>query len=467
MKEKVASMEKINTVKVALILGAALVVLSALAFTPYDSLEPDESIQHYLYSRYAMQHPELLLDPWQRPVFAVLSLPFTQFGFTAFRFFNIFLALGASYIGYLIAKKLRIHNAALVVVFILFSPLYFAAATSGLTETLFSFLLLLSLYLLMEEKYAPSLLIASFLPYSRQEGFVIIFILSLFLISRRKWRHIPLLLIGSLAMEVIAYLHNLDPLWLMKTFWENNGKYGHGSLLYFVRGLPSGLGVIQTTLLVIGVSAALRDFTLGRFKMDHELQPKLLLLICAVSLIVIYSVLWWCGLFAALNLLRYINTIIPILSIFALLGLNAVLNLVKKNKSLYLLTLSAVIIFIVVPPLKKTFAREHQAGIIYAMNEAASWSVENLSNVGPLVVCDNLLAFHLQSDPFNENKFKKIWGGELHLLPFGSVVVWNVFCDLEWAMPFEFLSQNSTFRLIKSIEAGGADQVHFFRKLDE
>lgn len=436
----------INHHRVAIFLLFLLfIIFAVLVFLSYDPIELDESIHHYLYSRYALQHPRLLLDPWQRPLFAVLSAPFAQFGFEVFRLFNVACALGAAFFGYLIARRLGFKNAPLIIIFILFSPLYFGASISGLTEILFSFSLLVSIYCWINNRLIIALMIGSFLPYIRQEGIVVIGAYCLLLIwNKKSIKFFPWLFFGTTVMSVVASINRISPVWIVQSFWENNYKYGSGSLVFFIKEVPTALGILSLCYFIIGV-----------FTMRTIASPALvfmyLLFFMFTSLLLTYSILWWKGLFATLNLARYLNTILPIASIFTLHGFNATLELFNKHRYLqtlfYVLTILVVIIMPFVKYTIPVVLPETQS-----FNQiTARWYLSSSFIGSKLYACDYFLPFYLNSDPFDEENFQLLSPLMIQSLSQNALVVWDPFCFSEISLTKEKLNNMSNLELVNSI----------------
>jgi Gpi18-like mannosyltransferase len=107
---------------------------------------------------------------------------------------------------YRISAKLYTANAALSVLFFIAMPMVLLVAVSGLTEPLFGFVLVLSVWLFAEKKYLFSMLLLSFLPLVRSEGFVVIPVFILVLLLQKQWKYVPLLTVGGLVYSLAGYI---------------------------------------------------------------------------------------------------------------------------------------------------------------------------------------------------------------------------------------------------------------------
>ena len=76
-----------------------------------------DNIAHFQIARYAFSHPELFLDLWGKPVYTTLCAPFAQLGFLVAKFFNVIVAVVATYLNYRIGKELYPRSSFYVLIF--------------------------------------------------------------------------------------------------------------------------------------------------------------------------------------------------------------------------------------------------------------------------------------------------------------------------------------------------------------
>ena len=179
-----------------------LIVLSFLSEGFYGGAD---NINHYFISRYSFRYPHLFLDTWGRPVFTIMSSPFSQFGFMGLKLFNVLLGCLSAFLAFLTARKIGIRQSWLAILFVIFTPMYFLMTLTGLTEIQFGFILILSVYLFFDEKYLASAIIISFLPLSRSEGIVLLPFLFIALLMKRKYYAVPFLATGFLLFSIVGY----------------------------------------------------------------------------------------------------------------------------------------------------------------------------------------------------------------------------------------------------------------------
>ena len=185
-----------------------------IAFFYEGTGDSGDSISHFLYAQYAFKHPENFFNHWAKPLFVLFSAPFAQFGFIGIKVFNSLNASLTLYFTYKIAKKFQIPNAWLVILILATCSMYFTLIFSGLTEHFSALLLVIAIYLYLNERYITPTIILSFLPFVRSEGLLIIGITVLYLIFKKKYRYILLLPVGHIVYSIAGYGIHRDFLWV-------------------------------------------------------------------------------------------------------------------------------------------------------------------------------------------------------------------------------------------------------------
>ncbi len=418
-----------------------------------------DNIAHYRISRYSFNYPYLFLDHWGKPLFTFLSSPFAQFGFTGIRFFNITAGLLAALFTWLTAKKLELKNSLMAVFFILFSPIYFVLIPTGLTEILFSFVLIFSIYLFFNRSYFWSAIIVSFLPFTRTEG---VFILPLFFLSFfyvRKFLPILFLFTGSLIYSVAGFFHYGDFLWLIHQNPYTGAKdiYGSGDLLHFIRSSNQTTGLPIALLMIPGMVFLGIESMGQKIPNDRKRNQLFLLLIGGAFIIYLaaHSYAWWRGLGGSLGLVRVIAGVIPLAALLGLKGYNSfttVLRFPLILKSIVSLGLLALIVFY---PLKKY--RDYPLGDDEkTVKEAATWLKGTDYYYGKIYYYHLFFIHFLERDPFDrEIAFEKLPDVEYpsREIPVGSVVQWDSqFGPNEGRMPLDRLMNDPGLELLNVFE---------------
>jgi hypothetical protein len=179
-----------------------------------------DNFAHYYSSRDAFKQKNILFDRWHKPLFVLLSFPFSSLlGFFGMKLFNVLLGFGTAYITYLIAKQLKIRNAEHSVWLTLLSPLLFVFMFQSMTDVLFCFLLALIYLLYLKRNYAFASILVSVSIFSREEGIVLFVFFLAFWVYKRAWK--PLILMFPLPI----LFHILNLLVFPQVLWIKGGYY--------------------------------------------------------------------------------------------------------------------------------------------------------------------------------------------------------------------------------------------------
>jgi hypothetical protein len=273
-----------------------------------------DNVAHFQMARYAFRYPELFLNLWGKPVFTTLLAPFSLFGYKIAKSFNILLTILALFVSVKISNHLYPGRWLATAILIAFAPIYFFLATSCLTETLFSLVLVLSVYAFIKERYITSAVILSFLPFVRSEGIVVlpVFVVVLFLV--RSYKSIPFLALGAVLYSIIGFFVFGDFLWIINQQPYSMGEsiYGSGSLFHFVKKSNYIFGI---PLLILIVSGTLYWAFLFVKSKSLRAKESVLFLLIAGSWTVYFaahSYVWWKGTGGSLGLIRVIGGVLPL-----------------------------------------------------------------------------------------------------------------------------------------------------------
>lgn len=287
---------------------------------------------HYLFSHYAFEHPENFLDHWAKPVFVLLSSPFAYFGFKGMILFNVICFSLTALITFYVAKKLQLKYALLIFPLFLGAPLFFKMAFSGLTEYLFGLMMILGIFLFQRNKALPAIILISFLPMVRSEGLIIIGVFGLFLLWRKMYKWLPLLLTGQLLYTIIGALYYQDILWVIhKIPYANvDSPYGNGGIFDFIFRL---LYVIEKPLFLL-FTIGLGVFVLKSLKRQYTQEENnsiILILSTFTALFLSHTVFWWLGVFNSMGLARVLIVVVPQVIIISLFGIEYGIALIKNE----------------------------------------------------------------------------------------------------------------------------------------
>ena len=122
-----------DTIFATLLLSALLIFFVVVALLSAGAYGGADNFIHYRLSRYAFQHPQFFIDHWGKPLFTILSSPFSQFGFQGIKVFNVIIGLLAAMFAWLTARELNYAHSWLAIVFCCFAPVFTLMMMTGMT----------------------------------------------------------------------------------------------------------------------------------------------------------------------------------------------------------------------------------------------------------------------------------------------------------------------------------------------
>lgn len=294
-----------------------------------------DSWNHYLYARWAWQHPTLLLDQWGKPFFTTLALPFAQLGIHAVLLLNHICILATAWLAYLTARKMGFKNPWMVIFLFAWQPIVLSNVHSVLTEPSNALVLVWICYLFVGNRWKTATIMASFLPVVRSEGFVLLGAILLFLALRNRWKYMPLSVTGVLIYGVVGALISGKWNWLIaenpyvRQEVEGGFDAGSGSFWHYAMHQKEITGVIVTVLCLISlVLVALYVVKrLNRKTPAHNSQIALWLFWPLLGFFFLaHSILWWKGAMGSHGLLRVFVTVSPVMALLSMYSLDLIMR---------------------------------------------------------------------------------------------------------------------------------------------
>lgn len=273
----------------------------------------EDNMSLYMRSRFGLYHPiAFYREPIKILYVMLMSLP-AQLGFKAMQITNAMLACATALLSVQIAKYMGLKNNWWLVVLTLFSPIYFLISLSVLSEIMFAFTLVLSIYLIYRDKYIWAAVCLSWLPFIRSEGFVLDLVFIVYFLLQKRWKALPWMLLGTFVFSMTGYPYHQKMAWV---FTENYGNassiYGHGPWYDFIKGSLQYNNPMITYLLPI---ALLMVFYKFKYLIQHQRNFIILIVGCYFGFLLLHSYLWWQGKGASLGLMRVMASVAPLASI--------------------------------------------------------------------------------------------------------------------------------------------------------
>jgi len=198
-----------------------------------------------------------------------------------------------------------------------FSFLMFRGSISIMTEPVFALFLTAGIYFLLKRRMNLTALMFGLLPLVRIEGLFFILILIAYVVYKKQFNKILILIIPTLIWNFLGALITGKLFYIINSGYPlTPGKYSHGGWPYYIEGFMK----IDPIIFILFVISAVYIFRY--FKEKHWIKFGVIfsfLLFFALQII-----FWKFGLFGTAGLMRYFVTVLPLAVISICLFLNEV-----------------------------------------------------------------------------------------------------------------------------------------------
>jgi hypothetical protein len=143
--------------------GLALVILYP------DSYQQDGG-HHFIFARWAWQHPELFVSVWQRPLFSLVHAVPALGGYEVSRCWAVMISTAGAAMTWLTARRMGLANSWRCIPFYLLQPALFLMWGDTMTEPLFATVLSAALLAHFSGRLRLGAVLASLLIGARPEG---------------------------------------------------------------------------------------------------------------------------------------------------------------------------------------------------------------------------------------------------------------------------------------------------------
>jgi ABC-type cobalt transport system substrate-binding protein len=437
------------------LLAVSFVFFAVLSFLSEGSWGGADNVVHYRIAHYAFKYPHLFLDLWGKPLFTILSSPLAQLGYHYMRLFNVIVAILTAFLSVKILDILKLKDTYLAIPSILFSPIYFVLVPTAMTELLFGLIIILAIYFFFKENFVLSSVAISFLPFARNEGFILIPIFFLAFLLKKKYRVLPFLVTGFVFFSLLGWKHFGSFFWIL----ENNpytgaaSLYGSGSLLHFVDRSPQVFGIPLVVLFIVGLFFATRNFIKDRLCLRYTFFFYLLVVGSALTYFAAHSYVWWKGMGGSLGLTRVMAGIVPLFALTAVYGIN---QIPVKADIRRIISIIAIVVIVYIPFQKYQIPFQIDA-TEKLVKETSSWLLDHEWISDRLIFYyDPVFCHYLKLDPFDQERTRE----QIHnrekpeeSVPVGAIVIWDGhFGPNEGGMPLQKLRHSPAFKQIYHVE---------------
>ncbi|UBM63275.1 hypothetical protein LA303_04705 [Candidatus Sulfidibacterium hydrothermale] len=460
----------------------AIFFLSAVVvvFHTQNSFGGGDHFTHFRLARWGWKYPKLLFDEWGKPVFTLLVSPFAQLGVNFARLYNVLAGMLTALLAWKLSRRLDFANSWLVVLLVLFTPIYFISMFAVLTEVTFSLFLILALYLFFDKKYILSAVVLSFLPLIRTESVVLFPLFLLAFVLKKQGKALPFFLSGFVLFSFAGWPFYGSFFWLIKNMPYRGGTeaiYGHGRLFHFIFQTNNILGYPIAILFLVGFFASLWIWIKkDRFALNRRFYFLLLVPGSFLLYLAAHSYVWWKGIGNSLGLIRVIAAVTPLAAVTALSGLNWIIRPFQKFRKTVFVVLFFFFGWIVYFGSTRYKQNFHLSRPEQILAQACRYIHENKLDKHKIYYFSNFVPFKLGIDPFDNRRVQERLPRHQNIsgaLPDSSLIVWDAhFGPNEGNTPLYQLLNDSGLQLLRVFKPqvpfrvlGGYDYaVYIFQK---
>lgn len=422
-----------------------------------------DSYNHYLIARYSWDYPSLFLDQWGKPIYTLIASAFVQFGMAGALVLNIVCLVGCSILVYRILTILNIRYAWLGYILCLASPIFLDNTISSLTEPLCALLVILTIYLYIDQRFIASAVLAGFLPFARSEGFIILFVIVLFLVFiNKKYALLIYSLVGSLVFNILGWVIEGEPLWIITSNpyinFELSGKNvcGSGGLSHYFYAGHYTFGLVCSALIAVGAAIFLWRLYSGKKTNEKSIA---LVVVCFILYFGSHVAIWWLGKMGSCGYVRVMVVIAPLASIIILYGIHHSISILEskigKYKRIVIALILAVLAANAVYTPYRYYAYKYPLQVSAEQREyqkLAQWyQAQDLQDRRKIYLYPY---FSILADinPYDSQQHLDFWASSLQFAKEGDILIWDGhFGPHESGTPLLTLERDSSWQKIHSI----------------
>jgi hypothetical protein len=413
-----------------------------------------DGIMHFFISNASWQHPELFLHHWGKPLFILLSSPFSQFGFNGLVLFNILVFVTTCIIGFkfLQQRKAPIYIQVLLPLILLKAHDVANTILGGLTEPLFNLSLILALFLLNNKKYAWFALVVSTMPFLRSEGQLPVILALLILVYERQYKYIPLLTVAFIIYGISGIFVYNDFMWYFNEspYAMNNGIYGHGTWDHYLLSYKNYIGNPGLYIFLLAIPAFI--YMLIK-KIQIDWSNWIFSYGVFFGILIAHSYFWATGQNGSLGLTRIATQGVPLFLVMNL----SILGKVPLSEKIFC---KAVFIIFSLAIVNAILTNKYYPKEIAALDQQILNTADFLKNqdLGARKVYYHfpLLSFAYGENPFKDNNrliyytFSNLENDLRTTLKPGDLIVRDShFGPVEMALPMEKINKHPSLRIVK------------------
>jgi hypothetical protein len=335
------------------------------------------------------------------------------------------------------------------------APMEWYSTPSGLTEPMWAFWFIFSIYLTVNERFTLATIFLSFLPFVRSEGLIIFCIFAPYLAFKKQYWQIPLLAVGHLVyMFAGAKYYDGNIFWVFNKlgYATLDSAYGVGNWFTFINKLRPFMGSAMRLFLFFGVSLGLfRLIQYWRGKGIFRKEELWLVYGCSAAYFLGHTAFWALGIFNSFGLARVLLGIMPTFAIIVTIGFSFLWEKIHvKNAALSWIFFAISIAWMAQSSIKyfKTSYLE-----LFDAQVAAQKAIETYKNTlqGRTIYSDvTSFAYFLGTDYFDGNQHRHTPNlFDTSNIPSNSIIFWDDwYSPTEQKVSLEMLQKDTRFEQI-------------------
>lgn len=298
---------------------------------------------HYVYNRHFYIMPDMIISSWARLGRVILYALPAQINYRAVQIFASIIFDLTAIFGFKILELKKIPHPEWALLTIGFQPVLFSLSYTALAELPTAFLIVLSYYLFIKEKYSGAVIVSSLVFLFRTEYFFVCGLFVIVLLFRKKWYTILLALIGPLLwyLTVLIISRSYSEFFGIFTLHSRLPRISSGiDWYYYIISAPKIYGIINTLFFIIAIIILIYK------KNIIDLVLPLLIFVGGIAghtLAALNTFNATCS----VGQIRYVSVVGPMFGLFSAIGIGYMFNSINK-KSLKFFSFIAIILLLFV-----------------------------------------------------------------------------------------------------------------------